>query len=322
MLRASPHGMLAQRGKVQLEAGRWYRLTFWARQRGIVGGAVNIAIYRMRDFANCGLNATARLERDWRRFSFTFQASLDPGETGRFQIWYGETGTLWIAAPTLTSCAAPEPKYSPALPAAPGRNLLPNGSFEAGAGGWGSTGDIAGWGTRGLDARFGEVDHQVAGDGKASFKIAVNPHNTPVFSFDYYEPRRQPVRAPLLANEGWIAVQPGKPYTLSAMMKGDRPGIVARMGLQSAHGKKTQNVTLASDWQRYSVRVIPEQPRVYVILGPDLDLSKLDARPSGSTPCNWRLASRRRRLPPLAPSRSVSRRAGSAISSTAESRSP
>lgn len=50
------------------------------------------------------------------------------------------------------------------------------------------------------------------------------PENTPVFSFDYYEPRRQPVRASLLAREGWIAVQPGKPYTLSAMMKADRPG--------------------------------------------------------------------------------------------------
>ena len=90
----SSHGMLAQRGKIRLEAGRWYALTFWARQSGIVGGGVNVAIYRMRDFTNCGLNVTARLERDWRRFRFVFQATLDPGETGRFQIWYGASGTL------------------------------------------------------------------------------------------------------------------------------------------------------------------------------------------------------------------------------------
>ncbi len=144
----SSHGMLAQRGKVQLEGGRWYRLTFWAKQQGIVGGGVNIAI---------------------------------------------------------------------------------------------------------------------------------TPENTPVFSFDYYEPRRQPVRAPLLANEGWIAVEPGKPYTLSAMMKADRPGVVAQMGLRSMHSKRTQNATLSRDWQRSSVRVTPDQPRVYVTLGPDLDASRMDA---------------------------------------------
>jgi len=273
----SSHGMLAQRGKIRFEAGRWYRLTFWARQRGIVGGGVNIAIYRMRDFINCGLNVTTRLARDWRRYDFVFQASLDPGETGRFQIWYGESGTLWIADPMLAPCNAPQLKYSPALPPAPGKNLVPNGSFEAGAGGWGSTADLSGWGTRGLDFRFGEVDHDVAYDGKASLKIAVNPQNAPVFFFDYYEPRRQPVWAPLLANEGWIAVEPGKPYTLSAMMKADRPGVVARMGLRTMQGKRTQNVTLSCEWQRYSVRLTPQEPCVYVKLGPDLNASKMDA---------------------------------------------
>lgn len=273
----SSHGMLAQRGKVQLAPGRWYRLTLWAKQRDIPGGAVNIALYQLKGFVNCGLNVTARVGRDWRRLSFVFQAQLNPDESGRFQIWYGETGTLWIAEPALVACAAPERKYWPSLPAAPGNNLVPNAGFEAGAGGWGSTADVTGWGSRGLNFRFGELDRTVAFDGKASYKIAIDPRNTPVFSFDYYEPQREPVRAPLLANEGWIAVEPGKPYTLSAIIKADRPGVVARMGLRTMGRGISQNVTLSTEWQRHSVRVIPGEPRVYVALGPDLKASKLNA---------------------------------------------
>ncbi len=271
---SASHAMLCQLNTLRLEKGQWYKITFAAKEQGIPGGGVHVAISDTQVWQNCGLDESFRARPAWREFEFVFQATATISDHVRLQFWYTSTGTFWLDNVRLEPSAPVQQKYTEVLPPASGVNLLRNSSFECGAGGWGSIADVPGWAGN-LNTRVGSIDTTAGKFHGSSFKIALTPETIPVFHFDYFALYRTPVKAPLLANQGWITVEPDTAYTLSAYLKAEPTGLVGVLSIRRAfRGNLRQQVTLSSSWQRYSFTFRPQSSQVFVALGPDLEASK------------------------------------------------
>jgi hypothetical protein len=179
-------------------------------------------------------------------------------------------------------------RFTDTVPSLGGRNLVPNGSFEAGTAGWSSIGQGAGyenawaplvgnWGN--LAVLHGMVEKGGAAQGKYFLRIRLGGANTPVTHFDYFYPVNRRELRPLAANLGWIEVSPGEPYTISLSMRGSRDGLQGALGVQnedagkgwnSAREEILTNVSLSKRWQRYSYTFVPKNPYVFVLAGPNL----------------------------------------------------
>jgi len=120
----------------------------------------------------------------------------------------------------------------------------------------------------------GEVDRTTARLHRSSLKIALTPENMPVFHFDGWL-YRIPVRDPLLANRGWITVEPGADYTLSAYMKAGSDGLVGVFSAQQAfRGNLQRQVRNSTEWTRHTFTFRPEAEQIFVALGLDLEASQ------------------------------------------------
>lgn len=169
-----------------------------------------------------------------------------------------------------------------------GKNLVPNGSFEAGQAGWSSLGYGAGyqnawaplvgnWGN--FAALHGTVEKPGGAHGQAFLRIPLGGENTPVFNFDYFVPVNHRELRPLAANLGWIEVTPGESYTISVEMRASRDGVPAVFGVQNedagqgwngAQEEILEKVALTTSWKRYSHTFVPKYPFLFVLAGPDL----------------------------------------------------
>jgi hypothetical protein len=277
--RLSPasHAMLCQINTVQLEKGKWYRISFAARQVGIRGRAVQVAISNMEHWSNCGLRESFRAPREWKQFEFVFQATETISENVRLQFWYNSTGTFWLDDVRLEPSEPIVRRFTEVLPPTDATNLLPNSSFECGTSGWGSIADLPGWGGN-LNSLVGTVDNTTAKLHGSSLKIALSPENLPVFYFDYFPLYRAPVKAPLLANRGWITVEPGADYTLSAYMKADSDELAGVLSVRQAFRRGLrQAVRLTTEWERYTFTFQPQTEQIFVALGLDLEASEQQA---------------------------------------------
>ena len=276
---AASHVMLLQTGSVALKSGQWYRITFWARQEGIKGGAISLGISETKTWRETGIREGFRASRQWRQFDFRLRAKIDaPASQTRLQIWHGSRGTLWIAGVRVEPSDAPAQTQAPLVETEGRVNLVPNGSFECGTAGWGGiTARLPGWGN--MNALVGEIDASTAAAGKRSLKIALNEKTTPVFFFDYFDLQRAPVRMPLTASVGWFPVTPGRTYTLSAYLKADRPGVRAVLAVYFGGDPAIQTVTLTREWARYAFTLKAREAYCYVAAGPDLR----DATPPEAT---------------------------------------
>ncbi|HIE52386.1 MAG TPA: hypothetical protein EYP85_11555, partial [Armatimonadetes bacterium] len=273
-LSPASHAMLCQVNTLRLERGRWYRLSFVAKQEGIGGRAVQVAIVNMRPWRDCGLRDSFRVPREWKQFEFTFQATETISEHIRLQFWYNTTGALWLDEVRLTPSKPVVRRFTEVVPPTTATNLLLNSSFECGTSGWGSIADLPGWGGN-LNLPVGTVDTTTARFQRASFKIALTPETMPVFYFDYFPLYRVPVKAPLLANRGWIEVEPGADYTLSAYLKADGEGLVGVLSVRQAfRGSLRRVVRLTTEWARYTFTFQPQAPQIFVALGLDLEASE------------------------------------------------
>ena len=146
--------------------------------------------------------------------------------------WLTLTLLLRLACCGASFGAAPvEIRPGSPIPAPAGeRNLVPNASFECGTDGWGSAelDLMPGW-YGSLNALFGRLDTSTAFHGHSSLKIELTPEKQPVAYDDCFHVERRPIRAPLAANIGWIAVEPGKRYRFSVAMKAAEAGTPARL---------------------------------------------------------------------------------------------
>ncbi|MBE7537778.1 MAG: hypothetical protein HS122_05145 [Opitutaceae bacterium] len=179
-------------------------------------------------------------------------------------------------------------RFTDTVPAVGGKNLVPNGSFEAGSTGWSSLGRGAGyknawaplipnWGN--FESLHGQVEKKGAAHGQSFLRIRLGGENTPVFNFDYFRPVNHRELRPLAANLGWIEVVPGETYTISLDMRASREGVRGAFGVQNDDAGEglsepgaeiLKNVTLTQEWRRYSHTFVARHPFLFVLAGPDL----------------------------------------------------
>ena len=262
------HAMLCQLDKVQVAQDHEYTVRFWAKAKDIKDYNVQIAMQNTSPWQPLGLRQWFTPTQTWQRYEFTFIAVRTCAEKSRFQISFNSTGTLWIADASTVERPAP---YG----TGPGRarhlfrpvgdgNLVPNGSFECGPSGWGSqTANYITWATP-MDRLFGEVVEGEACHGKRCLKIAINPQNQPVVNFDCYEPLRMPVKAPLVGNIGYIQLEPGQSYVLSAYLRAAEDGTPARLGVQQfGDWTSSSKVQVGWEWKRYAFNFKAKQNACY-----------------------------------------------------------
>lgn len=270
------HVMLAQVNVVALKAGKWYRLTFWAKQQGLDADAIQVSVSQTKPWKG-GMRNTPSFQptEEWRAYDLQFRADNDvPADASRFQIWLHSAGTLWFDDMVLEEI--PRPQFTPltVIEPAPGKNLVPNASFECGTGGWASIGRASHWTWGGnLTGLLGELDATAAAHGKSSLKVRLSPNTAPVFYFDYFEMYREPIQIVTTANLGWLRLEKGATYTLSAMMKSDRPDLKIKMKVERMG---QQDVQLTTDWQRYTMTRKATDEHGYVGFELDLPAQKLE----------------------------------------------
>ena len=197
--------------------------------------------------------------------------------------WLTLTLLLRLACCGASFGAAPvEIRPGSPIPAPAGqRNLVPNASFECGTDGWGSAelDLMPGW-YGSLNALFGRLDRSTAFHGHSSLKIELTPEKQPVAYDDCFHVERRPIRAPLAANIGWIAVEPGKRYRFSVAMKAAEAGTPARLVARQFRDAPFEKlVRLSTDWDRYWLDFTPKAEACYVLAGPDLRQTKDNPRP-------------------------------------------
>ena len=268
------HAMLCQVDKTQTKEDHQYTLRFQARSRGIADFNVQLAMQETREWKPLGLRQWFTPTESWAWYEFAFTALRDCREWARFQLSYNSTGTLWIANASLVE-GAPVYGAGPRHPAHPWSavegNQVPNAGFECGPAGWGSqTGEYVTWGTP-MDRLFGEVVEGEAFEGKRCLRIKLNPRTQPVVNFDCYEPVRAPVQAPLAGNIGYLEIESGQPYTLSAWLRASEEETPARLGVQQfPAGLGSDKVRVGKEWKRYSYTFKARTNFCYVVVGPDL----------------------------------------------------
>lgn len=191
-------------------------------------------------------------------------------------------GLAWAAVafgdvPPEDGPAKEHPRWNPAVPSIGAKNLLPNGSFECGPAGWSTIGKQTAWGGD-LSSLYGTIDSGTAFHGRHSLRIELGPGKTPVTHFDGWPSARVVQAAPLATNVGWLQVEKGEAYTLSAYLRADRPGVPAvlvfRFGTDPSTwafpSAETHSVTLGEDWMRHTFTLKAAEPDLFVSLGPDL----------------------------------------------------
>jgi hypothetical protein len=268
-LSSASHVMLAQENTVHLEEGLWYKISFAAKQKGILSQVAKVAI-ATKTWQNTGLGESFQVTNQWKQFEFVFQAKQTVLENTRLQFGYTSTGTFWLDDVQLEPSEPVVHRYTEIIPPTTSVNLLPNSSFECGLSGWGSIADLP-YGMGNLNLTVGEVDTTTARMHQSSFKIAITKETIPAFHFDGWL-YRVPVRAPLLANRGWITVEPGEDYTLSAYMKADIRGWHGVLSVQEAFlGSREQRVHLFTEWTRHTFKFRPQAEQIFIALGLDLD---------------------------------------------------
>jgi hypothetical protein len=268
--------MIAQVGKVALEAGKTYEFRCMARQTRIVGGSISIAISDMSTWSNCGLDTQLAVGNTWQSYRRVFRAGKSVSASSRLQIWFTETGTLCLADVSIVPTSPPHVELTDVVPPRGGKNLLPNGRFEVGGATWSTFGAPVGWG--GMLAHLcGKVINEGIKDHPQFLRIQVGGQQTPVLGFDY--PRSSTLKQTrlLAANRHWIAVEPGKPYTLSCDLRASRPGTTAVLGCaqmdpeSGVDGMRQEETaeTVGITWASHRITFWPTRRFVFVMVGPE-----------------------------------------------------
>jgi len=271
------HAMLCQMGRMNVEKGAWYRLSLWAKQTGLDGFPVMVALVDMSNWSGMGLSDALAPGTEWERYEFLFQASRGASATMRLQLCFLRTGTLWVDDVQMVKA---DGRREPTLvwPAAGGTNLTPNGGFECGADGWGSVGRYtdAGW-PRPMNRLFGDVVEEDVFEGLKCFKITMSPQTTPVSYFDCMQMVRSPVRVMLTGNVGWLRTTPGEEYCLSAYLRADLDDCPARLVIQPFGCQAIErSIEVGADWRRYELSAAAPSAWCSVLLGPDLSRGDMD----------------------------------------------
>ncbi len=271
------HAMICQLGGVKLEQGKSYEFSCRARAEGLASRNVRVTIQDTDGWHACGFRTELPLAETWGEFRHVFKAARSAHKSTRLQFWFSEKGTFFLDDVRIAEVAAGKVEFTYVVPDIGAKNLVPNGSFEAGRAGWSSLGTRTGWGD--LATLHGRIETTGGAEGNRYLRVPLGNDHTPVLRFDYYEPVvRRETRA-FASNLGWIPVEPGSKYVLSCFMRSSVEGARALVGVRAKDPNRgkwdrkdhSRHVKLTAKWKYYSHTFTPEYPYVFVTVGPDLE---------------------------------------------------
>ena len=284
------HSTLFQKKQMNLEQGKWYNFSCWARQKGMehamVTAELQVPPQKGNYWKSTLLFYQIPLTNSWHRYEKLFNASSVSDLNTELLFYFDFTGTLWLDDVQVVEVDAPVLKFVDSIATIGSKNLVPNAGFECGTSNWSSLGKPTGW-IGGLSGLYGKLNKDQAFEGKRSISIDLGPGETPATSFDFFKVNYILQSSPLVANEGWIEVEPGKDYTLSAYMKADKENIPVKLLMrfgepgkghatdsnyktQGHQGIKERAAVLSTNWQRFSFTTKAQNKYVFVAVGPDM----------------------------------------------------
>ena len=98
--------MLAQQD-VPVKDAQWYRISLQAKAEGMAGKTVTLALQNTKTWNSLFDYQSFTPAEEWHTFRFLVQANGTAERNTRFQIWHGNTGTLWLADITMAPVAPP-----------------------------------------------------------------------------------------------------------------------------------------------------------------------------------------------------------------------
>jgi hypothetical protein len=272
------HAMVAQVGGANVEKGKIYEFSCRARAENLSSRSVTVALQDTKVWDTAGLRMDLALGKGWREFRRIFTATRTVNGTNRLQFWFNEPGTFCVTAVRIVELPQTAITFTDLVPPGDSRNLIPDGSFELGAGAWASLGQNVGWGN--LARLHGRVETGAASHGQSFLRIPLGETDTPVLGFDYYQAVLRRELRPLAAHRGWIAVEQGQPYTLSCDLRASVDGTPAVLAIRTRDPARHpwentrdlyQSVTLTREWKRYTFTFRPEFPYAFAAVGPSLE---------------------------------------------------
>ena len=269
-INSSSHAMIAQQGVVEISKGKWYRLTFWAKAVDIKGSVI-AGLSNTQTWKDTGLYKEFYVLSKWKKYEVSFQAKDDlASKVSRLNFSFKSTGILWLDNVEMTEIKETKVQWNPQLNTKDITNYIPNSSFECGNASWGSySPEIKG--EENIYRLIGELDNTTAAHGKTSLLLDLSEKILPVQYLDYPASKRA-IKCVLAANCGWIPVEKGNTYTLSAFMKADKPGVTGHLLVREVEGVKNRadqrkNAALTTKWARYSFTIKAAKDYVFVCAG-------------------------------------------------------
>ena len=98
--------MLSQQD-VPVDKGEWYLISLRAKSKGLDGERITLALQDKSTWRSLFEYQRFTPGEDWTDFTFRVQAGATAESNTRFQIWYGESGTVWLSDIRMTPCDPP-----------------------------------------------------------------------------------------------------------------------------------------------------------------------------------------------------------------------
>jgi hypothetical protein len=98
--------MLAQYDVPVVEK-QWYAVSFWSKAKDLQSGRVTVALQDTEKWRALFEYQRFRPSASWKKFTFFVQAASTRTSKTRFQIWYDQPGTVWLADVEIRPCSAP-----------------------------------------------------------------------------------------------------------------------------------------------------------------------------------------------------------------------
>lgn len=242
--------------KLKLKEDRFYKVSYWLKSDGLEGPVrcyvrkidYPWTVYLWADFVP--------RTNDWKEYSFTSRCAKDVNNDVGVCWETGSLGTIWLDDLKIEESAQPFPSDSPVkIAPEPVGNLLPRSSFEGKRDcfwsqmffGWSRDGV---W--EGVEGDWEDPQMYRAEGGKVGKYCLAVPN-----AVHAGQPGALSITLDML---------PGKPYTVSAWMKSEPPGLAGSIALlywwSGRHQQSFGSVypKLTSEWQRVSFTAIPQAP--------------------------------------------------------------
>ena len=260
-----------------LEKGKAYRFSFWLKYDG-EGPPRSVGTSFAAGAG--GMMPKITVSQEWKQTGYTFVATKDVpkgdktsygGPGGRFQIGVEFLGPVFLDDVVLEEIPREEVPQreggknwrafwpGEVWPPKVGGNLIPNGSFELGSGGWGSWMPHQDGASSAQDRPFrllSEVDPGVARHGRRSLRIELDGDDLPPNLYAAGGGGGAPYTSLFAGTHGLIPLEVGKRYVLSAWLKADGKDTVAILSVVRARigsgvfSAPERRFAISTEWQR------------------------------------------------------------------------